>query len=130
MAVAASAAAVTFIASVPLIYSEGLEGVAFAVGAQMVAHVTVRAIYLARLFKGFALARHAVRAIAPTIPAVAAVALLRVVGPDERTLALAAGELAVYLLVTAVFTWRFERALLSEAGGYVRKAARPAPAAA
>jgi len=128
MAVAATLAAVAFLASVPLIYSRGLDGVAIATAAQMLAHVSARAYFLGRLFRGFALARHAVRAILPTIPAAGVVLLARLAGPDERTLPLAIGELALYLAVTALFTWLFERGLLREATGYVRRGAAPAPA--
>ena len=126
MAVAATAAAVTFVACIPLIYEYGLKGVGWAVMAQMIAHVSVRAFYLRRLFRGFALGRHAVRAILPTVPAAGAVLLVRVLAEGERTLLRAGGELALYLVLTVVFTWVFERRLLAEAVGYLRKA----PAAA
>lgn len=126
MAVAASFAAVAFLACVPLIYSRGLEGVAIATAVQMAAHVSVRAFFLNRLFRGFALARHAIRAIVPTIPAVATIFLVRMVGPDERTIPLAVAELALYLAVTVLFTWVFERNLIREATGYVRRGARAA----
>ena len=128
MAVAATVAAVTFLACIPLIYEYGLRGVGWAVMAQMVAHVSVRAFFLRRLFEGFALARHAVRAVLPTIPAVGVVLLVRMAFDGERNLLQAGGELSLYLLVTAAFTWVFERNLLKEAVGYMRS--RPEPAGA
>jgi len=48
------------------------------------------------------------------------------VGDVDRTLAVALGELALYLFVTTVATLAFERALLREAIAYLRvKSAEP-----
>ena len=126
MAIAATASGVTFVACIPLIYSEGTTGLAIAIAAQMLANVAVRAYFLARLFAGFALARHAARAIWPTVPAVGAVLLMRLAEPRQRTLTVALLELAVYVVVTLAATWRFEKPLLAEAVSYVRR--RPATA--
>jgi hypothetical protein len=66
--------------------------------------------------------RHALRAVLPSVPAVAVVLGARLLeGSTERTLALAAGELTTYLAVTALATWAFERDLLREALGYLRR---------
>jgi O-antigen/teichoic acid export membrane protein len=124
MAVAATASGITFVACVPLIYSEGITGLAIAIAAQMLANV--RAFFLARLFAGFALARHAARAIWPTVPAVGAVLLMRLAEPRHRTLGIALGEVGVYVLVTLAATWRYEKPLLAEAVSYLRR--RPAAA--
>jgi O-antigen/teichoic acid export membrane protein len=126
MAVSASAAAIAFLACIPLIYSEGTTGLAIAVAVQMLASLAVRGWYLSRLFRGFALARHAARAFWPTVPAVGAVVLARVLEPGHRTLAVVIGELALYIVVTIVCTWRFERSLVTEAAGYLRRQAAPA----
>ena len=67
---------------------------------------------------------HAMRAIAPTVPAAAVTLALRAAAP-ARSLAWALTELAVYLLVTVVATWLLERDLLREAVGYVHGRARP-----
>jgi hypothetical protein len=72
------------------------------------------------------MARHIARALAPTIPAAAAVLLVRALEPVHRSLGVALGELALYVAVTALATWAFERALLREALGYLRS--RPATA--
>ena len=120
MAVASAVAAVTFLATLPLLYAYDLRGLAIAILVQTVAHVLCRGYYLQKLFHGFAFARHAARAILPTVPAVGAVLLIRIAESGERTGAAALGELVLYLAVTAVATWLLEGRLLREAFGYVR----------
>jgi hypothetical protein len=90
----------------------------------MLVHVACRAYFLSRLFDGFALLRHALRAVVPSIPAVAVVLLLRVVESGGRTVPIVLGEVAAYLLVTAAATWALEGRLLREVAGYVRPARR------
>jgi hypothetical protein len=89
----------------------------------------VRGIYLMRLFDGLQMLRHAARAIAPTLPAVAAVYGVRAVAGDS-SLPMAIAQLALYVAVTVAATWAFERPLLREVLGYLRgrNAAAPAPA--
>jgi hypothetical protein len=55
-------------------------------------------------------------------------ARVRTVEPSNRTLELALGELALYILVTVLMTWYLESPLLREAVGYVagREPARAA----
>jgi O-antigen/teichoic acid export membrane protein len=126
IAVASVAATVAFFASLPLLFTFELRGFAAMVAIQGLVHLAVRGYYLQRLFEGFAFARHAARAILPTIPAAALVLLLRVVEPGDRTLGLALAELSVYVVVTVAATWYFESRLLREAVGYLtgRRAAR------
>lgn len=123
--------AVVFLGTVPLLYAYGLDGYAVAVLALTAATLVVRGAYLARIFDGFAIARHAVRALSPSVPAIAVVLLVRLAdGAQRRTLPLAVGELALYVLVTGAATWIFERSLLEEAVGYLRRRqAAAAPAA-
>jgi O-antigen/teichoic acid export membrane protein len=126
IAVVTLLALVTFCAtSVPLIFSDGLNGFAIGIGAMTVVALVARFYYLARLFPALGILRHCVRAIAPTIPAAAAVLLLRAAMNEDRTLDLALFELAVYIAVTIVMTWLLERPLLREARSYLR---RPRPA--
>jgi O-antigen/teichoic acid export membrane protein len=126
IAVVTVLAFVTFCAtSVPLIFSHGLDGFAFGIACLTVVSLTARFYYLAKLFPALGILRHIVRAIAPTIPAAAAVLLLRAAIDTDRTLDLALFELAVYVAVTAVMTWVLERPLLREARSYLR---RPKPA--
>jgi O-antigen/teichoic acid export membrane protein len=124
MAVAQVAAAVVFVASViPLLDAYGLDGFAVAVALQVLTHVTVRALFLRRLFVGFGFLSHAARGILPTVPAVAAALGVRA-AVDFWPL-----ELAVYLVVTALVTLRIEGPLLREALGYLSGSPRTAAAA-
>ena len=122
IAVGSVASMITFLVlGLPLLFTYGLTGLAMGVALQMLANVVCRAYYLSKLFDGFTYIAHAARAILPTIPAAAAVFAIRIVEPRQRTFAMAAGELSVYLLVTAVATWYGERALLREALGYLKR---------
>jgi hypothetical protein len=80
-----------------------------------------RAVYLVRLFPGFPLARHALRAVAPTVPAAGAVLLARAVEGSGRSAGLAVAELLLYLAITTVATALLERPLLREVAGYLRR---------
>jgi O-antigen/teichoic acid export membrane protein len=121
IATASVASMVSFLViGLPLLFKFGLSGLAAAVAVQTAANVICRAYYLRRLFNGFDYLSHAMRAILPTIPAVAAVLLIRVVEAGQRTLAMAIGELVIYVLLTIAATWVGERTLLAEAVGYVR----------
>jgi len=125
-AVVAAGTAVTFGAvAVPLTLSAGLEGFAIGMVVMTVANFLLRMLYLSRLFPGFGVARHVVRAAAPTVPAAAAVLGVRLVETGERTLALALGELALYGITTLVATLVLERALLRELWGYVHGTPQP-----
>jgi hypothetical protein len=76
------------------------------------------------VFPGFGMIRHSVRAVAPSLPAAGAVLAMRLLEPGVRTRQLAVAELAVYVSVTLLATYAFERPLLREVVGYLR--ARPA----
>ena len=90
--------------------------------------LAVRGYYLARLFEGFRIARHLVRAVAPSVPPALAILLLRALTDVDRTLGVALAELGLYVALTVASTIVFERSLLSELLGYLRRGARPAPA--
>lgn len=129
MAVAAVAAAVTFCAiGIPLLFAYDERGLAIGVGCQMLVHVAFRAYFLRRIFHSFAFLPHAMRAIVPTLPAAAAVLLLRVAESGERTVTFAFLELAAFILLTIWMTWLFERPLLREVVGYVRGGRATVPA--
>ncbi len=121
VAIAAILAVSAFLAaSIPLLWAYGLAGLAAAVAIQAAVHLTVRGYYLARLFHGFSLVGHALRAIAPTVPAAAIVLALRMAMDGERTGALAAAELGLFIAVAACCTTLLEGRLLRETLGYVR----------
>jgi hypothetical protein len=62
--------------------------------------------------------------VLPSVPAVLLVLAVRWAGAFDRSLAVALGELALYLAVTAAATYLFERSLLRETLSYLRR--RPA----
>jgi O-antigen/teichoic acid export membrane protein len=123
IAVMSVAAIVVFAAvAIPLTLSDGLRGLAIGLAIQAATLVSVRAYFLRRLFAGFTLGRHALRAIAPSIPAVGAVLLVRTMESGTRGEPRALGELALYAAVTVAATLVFERDLLREARGYLTRA--------
>jgi PST family polysaccharide transporter len=112
---------VLFMASVvPLTIADGLDGFGIAMAISAVGALGARTYYLTKLFPGFAMATHALRAIAPSVPAAAAVLGLRALESGSRTLAIALTELVVYVAVTVLATIALERPLLQEVLGYVR----------
>jgi PST family polysaccharide transporter len=123
--------AVVFLATVPLFYVWGRAGYAASVLIVLGASLVVRSIYLRRIFQGFGVMSHAVRALLPSVPAVAAVLLVRLAtGGGTRSTAEAVAELLLYAAVTVAATLAFERALLAEALGYLRRRYGGAPAPA
>jgi O-antigen/teichoic acid export membrane protein len=105
---------------VPLTVADGLDGFGIAMAISAAGALAARTYYLTRLFPGFAMLRHAVRAIAPSVPAAAAVLVLRLVESGPRTVAMALSEVAVYIVVTVLATIAMERPLLQEVIGYLR----------
>jgi O-antigen/teichoic acid export membrane protein len=105
-------------AGIPLMESDGVVGLGWAFAIGEVASMIVRMRYLGSLFAGFNPLLHMARAIWPTAIAAGAILALRAAGASDATLALAVGQLVIYLVVTAVATVAFERQLLREAFGY------------
>jgi polysaccharide transporter, PST family len=118
---------VSFLAvPLPLLIAKGLTAYAVGVGVMTAVSLAVRGYYLARLFPGFKIAAHGARAVAPTIPAAGAVLLMRAL-ESSRPTSVAVAELAVYVVVTAIATVAFERSLLGEVLGYLRRSPASAP---
>lgn len=119
--VSVSALSAFMVAAVPLLFLYGLDG--FAAGIAIMAAVTLatRWYYVTRLFPGFEIASYMLRAIAPTLPAAAAVLMIRTAFGIERSLEIALAELAVYVLVTAASTLVLERALIREVISYLHR---------
>jgi O-antigen/teichoic acid export membrane protein len=124
IAVTGVASVVVFFAvTVPLMLTVGVMGYAIGMASATLAQLVLRGYFLRRLFPGFNLLRHAVRALAPIAPAVGLVLLVRLAEDGgARTLGVAIGELAIYLLVVVATTYAFERSLIREAVGYLRRA--------
>lgn len=119
-----------FLTTVPLLLTLGLDGYAIGIAVGGLTSLAVRSWYLTRLFPALQMARHATRAMAPTVPAVAAVVAVRLLEDSGRTPAFAIGELGLYIFVTAIATLYLERPLLREMAGYLGRGRRPTARAA
>lgn len=108
--------------SVPALLLWGLEGFVWSQIARAVVMLLLRGIYLRRMFHGFSLFRHVARGFAPSLPAVGLVLAARLAESGGRPAALVLTELAAYLAVTVWLTWVFERELVREIAGYLRRA--------
>jgi O-antigen/teichoic acid export membrane protein len=105
---------------VPMVLAFGLTGYAAGNAIALVIQIGARTYFLRGLFPRFRVVRQFARAVAPTLPAVGAVLLVRLAAGPERSLAAAVVVLVLYVLVTAVATWAFERSLVTEILGYLR----------
>ena len=118
------------VAGVPLILWLGLTGYALAFAAMTAVQIGARAHYLSRMFRGFKLTRHLIRAMAPSVPAAAIVLGLRTAVHLPQELPVALGELALYVAATLAATAWFEGPLVRELLGYLRRGRRLVPARA
>jgi O-antigen/teichoic acid export membrane protein len=118
--------ATTLAVTLPLLIWLGIDGFAIGMTVNTFVSLAVRVRFLARLFPGFEMLRHAARAIAPTIPAADAVLIMRLLSMHHhRTVAMAAVEIVSFVVITGVATAAFERSLVREVLGYLRPAAVP-----
>lgn len=130
IAVTSAVTTVAFVVfTLPALIFGGLVGFGYGMAAMMLAQLVCRTIYLKRLFVGFRLLPHAVRAVTPIVPAVAGVLVIRALDGGVRSEWMAAGQLALFAIVTLLSTIVAERELLREALGYLRRPLRPAAAA-
>jgi O-antigen/teichoic acid export membrane protein len=113
--------------AVPGLFAWGFDGFVGGRIAGVVLVLGVRRHYVRRLLPGVEFVRLAIRAIAPGAGAAAGVVALRLALWGEREPAQAIAEVALFTLLTAALTWTFERGLLSEAAGYLRRAPASAP---
>ena len=90
--------------AVPWMLLEGLDGFVGGIAAITIVGQVGRAYYLRRLFRGFALAPHFLRAIAPTVPAAATILLFRAVEGAPDTLWLALAQVFAYIAITVAAT--------------------------
>ncbi len=110
-AVVASAA--TLAVGVPLIFVDGLQGLAIGLGAGGVASLIMRTIYVRALFGDLSLIAHGIRAILPVAPAVAAVLILRALLPAHALLPVLV-EFALYVTLAASLSFYAARPLIAE----------------
>jgi len=121
IAIVAVVTTVSFAAiTLPLLFIDGLHGWGIGMIAQTLVTLSVRSYFLARLFAGFQMVKHAARAIAPSVPAVLLILGLRLVESGQRSGGTAVAELVIYIAVTIAATIFFERALLREIVSYLR----------
>ena len=106
----------------PMLFIVGVDGYAAGAAATVSLQLCVRAYYLHRIFSGFGFFTHLVRAFLPSVAAVAAVLALRALTDGDRTLEMVLAELGIYVALTALATYLFERPLLGEMVGYLRRA--------
>ena len=133
LAVASVVTVIGFAAApIPLLLTHGLVGYGWGLVAVAALQLAVRAFYLTQLFDGFGMARHAARALAPSLLPTALILGWRAAGFVDRGAGEAIAEVVVYLAVTVAATYVLEGPLLREAIGYLRRApaAAPPPAAA
>jgi O-antigen/teichoic acid export membrane protein len=105
-----------FVGPIPLLATHGLDG--YGVGLFFVAAINfvVRGYFMRKLFPGFAMLRHAARAIAPTVPAVLVILGLRLLEPTTRSFGAAVAE-----LVAAGVSRRQATAVVARLSGLSRK---------
>jgi O-antigen/teichoic acid export membrane protein len=111
--------------TIPWTLADGVRGYAYGMAAATAVLIAQRAYYLARLFPGFGVLRHAARAMWPTVPAVAAVLLLRTADSGVRSRWEALIQAVLYGLIVVVGTLFAERRLLQEVIGYLRRSPVP-----
>jgi O-antigen/teichoic acid export membrane protein len=109
--------------TIPLTISDGVRGFAWGMAGSTAFMILLRCYWLARLFPTVALFSHAARAIWPTVPAVAAVLLIRAAENGPRSAAQAALEAIVFAVVLALGVFFGERSLVREVMGYLRRGA-------
>lgn len=115
--------------AIPLLIWEGVEGYAIGMIVATAVIVAVRVIYLSRIFPGFQIWSHTLRAVWPTIPALIAVVVLRSLFPEmDEHLGGALTQMLVFVAVVALLTFTAERALIREIISYLRRrSSTPSP---
>ncbi len=93
IAVVAALSMVTLCAvALPLMATDGLDGLAIGMAATAAVSLVARSLFLMAFFDGFQMLGQLGRAAWPVLPAVALVLMLRAVEGGDRTLAIALGE--------------------------------------
>ena len=106
--------------AVPLVYADGLTGLAIAFAGGELVSLGVRAVFLHRMFVGFRLESQLFSALLPSALAALPILGLRGLGLGERSLPGAIAMFALYVVLTLAATWLTERSLVVEALGYLR----------
>lgn len=109
----------TIAAGIPLMYSHGVVGLAWAFVVGEAAGFTIRGIWLTKFFAGTRIITQLLRGFAPVAVAAGLVLLGRRTLGSEHSAPAAIGVFVVYIAVSAGSTWLLERPLLREALGYL-----------
>ena len=117
---------VFFVVSIPGMILFGLTGYAAAFATTTLVQLAFRGWYMRRMFPGFNVLRQLVRGFLPVVPPTAVILLVRLAAPGDRSLGRALAELALYAAVTIGSTYVFERRLIAELAGYLRRPGRRA----
>ena len=111
--------AVTIGAAVPLMYADGVIGLAYAFVIGEAVALTIRGVVMARFFQGLSILSHLARAFAPTAVAALPVLLVRATHHGEHSLPAAILVFLLYVATTVAATWALEGPLVREAIGYM-----------
>jgi O-antigen/teichoic acid export membrane protein len=120
----------TIAIGVPLLLSHGISGLGVGILCGTLAAMTVRLVYLVRLFPARKIALHVARSFIPTLPAAAVILIEREILGLDDSLARLLVEGTVFVALVALATWLTESRLLREAFGYLRQRARRSEAQA
>ena len=107
--------------SVPATLLLGLKGYAIGYATVTASQVVLRSYYMRKLFGSFSALRQLVHGVLPTLPAVALVLGVRLLAGGDPSLARALAEAALYVITVVSGVYVFERPLVREFLGYVRK---------
>lgn len=107
--------------AIPGMFAFGVAGYAIGFAAATLVQVLLRGYYMRQLFGGFNVFTQLARGIAPTVPPAALILLLHAALDVNRTPGLAMAEFAAYTLGVLVLTLLFERRLVAEMLGYLRR---------
>jgi O-antigen/teichoic acid export membrane protein len=121
---------VFLLVSLPSILLFGLTGYAAGIWATVLGQIVVRGYYMRDLFPGFSVLSQLARAIVPTVPAAAGVIATRLALPDGRSPGRALAEAVAFCALAIACSYLFERRLIHEMAGYLRRGTHPEPAAA
>jgi O-antigen/teichoic acid export membrane protein len=120
--IVALAEVVVFLAvSVPATLLLGLKGYAIGFATVTASQVVLRSYYMRKLFGSFSALRQLVHGVLPTLPAVTLVLGIRLLAGDHTSLARALAEAALYVITVVGGVYLFERPLVLELLGYMRK---------
>ncbi len=115
--------------TLPAIFLFGLAGYVGGGALVAVIQVVARSSVLRPMFRGYRVGRQLLRSMLPPVPAAGLVLLTRMI-PGDRTLLRAIAELVLFSVAVVGLTGLFERRLVSEVFGYLRRVAEPTPVAA